>query len=262
MQNPLFFALEVQAPWQPIPDDGRIIAKNHRHITLAFLGPVDFKRLQPHLPSLPEAPFRIAPTGIFTDILFLPDRHPNVASFAAKFFDDAVELWQKTLADTLTMLGIPPHHHKGPFLPHVTLSRAPKHLAAWKETFQKLPFFTPSFHLYESLGQSTYNPLWTKHFLPPFEEFEHTADVAFIIRGQSFNELYQNGALALAFSFPPLVAFMEKKSLFSLDEVIMELNLLLTTADIAIGAPFKAVSFHGEAKEESGILTWEMIVDV
>ena len=33
-------------------------------------------------------------------------------------------------------------------------------------------------------------------------------------------------------------------------------------ADIALGIPFKAVSFHGKVEEKEDVLHWEMIVDV
>lgn len=68
--------------------------------------------------------------------------------------------------------------------------------------------------------------------------------------------------MALAFECPELVPYLDSEGeVGSLEEVIMKLNEIVTHGDREIGTPFKAVSFHGDVKEEE-ILTWEMIVDV
>ncbi len=115
----------------------------------------------------------------------------------------------------------------------------------------------------ESLGHSHYQPLWRHSFLPPFAEIEHTADIAFLIRGADFYELFLNAQLALAFKFPALLSYLSKEKDFpSLDTVIAALNEVVARADLDIGVPFKAVSYHDEMAYHSNHLEWKMIVDV
>jgi hypothetical protein len=99
--------------------------------------------------------------------------------------------------------------------------------------------------------------------MAPFVELEHTADMAFSLRGYSMAQLFSHAQLALAFYFPQLVTFIEKKEDFnSLDRIVMELNEWLSRVDGEIGIPFKAVSFHGKMQSHRDFLEWEMIVDV
>jgi hypothetical protein len=99
--------------------------------------------------------------------------------------------------------------------------------------------------------------------LPPFEEKEHTADLAFIVRGQTPQELHRNAQLALSFKFPMLLPFFSKNLQTTLDGIIIALNEMVGSADAACGSPLKAISFHGQIKEDAyQILHWEMIVDV
>ena len=53
----------------------------------------------------------------------------------------------------------------------------------WLDHFTPLPFFVKAIHLYQSLGNLQYQSLWESPLLSPFEELEHTADIAFLIRG-------------------------------------------------------------------------------
>ena len=133
-----------------------------------------------------------------------------------------------------------------------------------KKKFTPLPFATTNIHLYESLGNSSYIPLNTIPVKKPFEEIEHTADIAFIVRGWSLDELYHNGFTALAFKFPQLLPFFIKQvELSTVEDVIMAINQCLCEADTKIGCPMKGVSFHGQAaKQNDDTLEWEMIVDV
>jgi RNA 2',3'-cyclic 3'-phosphodiesterase len=108
-----------------------------------------------------------------------------------------------------------------------------------------------------------YQSLWEIPLLSPFEEFEHTADIAFLVRGTTPQELHRNAQLALAFKFPKILPFFSKRLQDTLDEIIIALNEMVGKADAECGCPFKAVSFHGQIKaEEENLLHWEMIVDV
>jgi hypothetical protein len=118
-------------------------------------------------------------------------------------------------------------------------------------------------HLYKSMGNLEYQSLWEMPLLPPFEELEHTADLAFHIRGSTVQQLHTHAQLALAFKFPPLVSCFTQKTQNSLKEIIISLNEMISQADMEFGCPFKAVSFHGEIKEDAQkLLHWNMIVDV
>jgi hypothetical protein len=156
-----------------------------------------------------------------------------------------------------------PHTH-AEFLPHVTLCRSPFDPHHWKKSFTALPVFVKDLHLYESLGNLQYVPQWTYPVLAPFEELEHTADIAFILRGETLTQLQENAFIALAFKSPSLLEFASLlRPVSTLEEIIYNLNQIVSHADADQGCPFKAVSYHGEIdSDEQQILTWEMIVDV
>lgn len=272
MQNQekrVFFALEVQAPWpQPLPA-GRRLDEKHRHMTVAFLGAVEYGILQPALAEIPKLPYAVGLTGIFDQCLFLPERHPRVVAWHVDWLEgkEQIAAYQQQLIAFLLERGFNPDARKE-FLPHVTLSRAPFKPHPWKKRFERLPMMAGSLHLYESVGNLKYEPIWTQEVVPPFNEIEHTADVAFQIHGKSLQQIQLHALVALAFKFPPmlnqLVDQLERMPPpETLDDVIIHLNESVTHVDARRGCPFKAISFHGDLQElNDGILRWEMIVDV
>jgi len=87
--------------------------------------------------------------------------------------------------------------------------------------------------------------------------------IAFSIRGNSIEQLHLHAQLALAFKSPQLIPFFTSRLQNSLEEVIISLNEMVSSADAEFGSPFKAISFHGTiTPDEQNILRWEMIVDV
>lgn len=229
----LFYGLEVKAPWPEKLPEGRLIEEHSRHLTTEFLGDVEEEPK-----DRPEVPYRMGPVGIFNEVLILR----NVVAWHVDWLEDQFFVGRELLH-------------------HVTMARKPFRPAEWKETFSPLPVIGTALHLYESVGNLTYKPRWSYPLIVPFDEFEHTADIAFRIRGYSLEQLHLHAEIALAFVHPPLLAYRKKRSATTLDEVIIQLNELITRCDSAIGTPFKAVSFHGSVQEYE-TLEWEMIVDV
>lgn len=260
----LFFGLEVNAPWiNPLPA-GRIIVEDKRHITLAFLGNISFSELYEALPSIPKPNFRIGYTGIFDRCLFLPRNPPNVIAFGIHFLGDVLNLYeyQKTLLCWLKEINISLDDKK--WLPHVTLARKPFDSQEWLNHFTSLPFYTSHFHLYESKGNLNYESIWTFPIQAPFEELDHTADIAFMIYGNTIKDLYFHAFTALAFKEPHLIEFFEENvAIDSLEDLIFALNQCIAITDSQRRCCLKAVSYHGEIiSNEQKILQWEMIVDV
>jgi RNA 2',3'-cyclic 3'-phosphodiesterase len=233
----LFYGLEVDAPWPEQFPPGRLVDASSRHMTVEFLGDL------PNLPDLSDAPvppFPIGPVGQFDRVLFLPKRRANVVAWHIFGFDD-------------------PYFES--LLCHVTLARRPFEMDAWKEAFEPLPCVGVALHLYESVGNLTYKPLWSHPLLPPFEELPHTADIAFRVRGETLQQLHRNAEVALCFKAPGMLPDLGRVA-NSFDEMVIALNDLVSDLDTREGSPFKAVSFSGELQEREGILEWEMIVDV
>lgn len=263
--NSVFFGLEATAPWPQSFPKGRVIQEHERHSTLAFLGKIDQKKFASLLGEFPKPPFKAGLAGFFDKNLFLPKWHPHVVAWHIDFFESAMFLkdYQKQISEWLIEVGFFPRSHKEDWLPHVTLARQPLDLEAWKTTFVPLPVFFNAIHLYESVGNLRYSPFWSMPLPFPWTEIEHTADIAFIIRGETLQQVYRHAQLALAFKFPQLLSHLPAPSdLFSLDEIVMLLNEAIALTDQAVGCPFKAVSFHGELEKYDEILNWEMIVDV
>lgn len=258
----LFFGAQVTGAWPKELPHGRILDEQARHLTLAFLGGVAWSELQPKLARLPRPHFRLGIVGKIDKLLFLPHREPRVVAGHVEWLGKGdLAAYQKTLIAWLQNEGYSLDARE--FLPHVTLARSPFSIHDWKEMKEEIPLFVSGIHLYESIGNLTYRPLWSHTLLPPFEEFEHTADIAFRILGEDLTALHIHAQMALAFQFTPLLRFISCESTVnSLDDIVISLNALISRADAEMGAPFKAVSFHGKIAEKKGVLEWEMIVDV
>lgn len=260
----LFFALEAEAPWWQKLPKGRLIKEDQRHLTVAFLGNIDFSLLKPHLSNCPIPGFQVGLTGVFDKVAFLPKNHPKVVAYHTSLEDLPLLIaYVRTLGNWLNAHGFTPHEHKE-FLPHITICRAPFDFQEWRQAFHQIPVVLKALHLYESAGGLQYTPIWTHHLHLPFEELDHTADVAFNIYGESLEQLFRHSFIALAFKDPELIKYWQKGGLDlkTIDDVIIALNQIVARADSAAGSPFKAVSFHGEVQKENGLLKWEMIVDV
>jgi len=259
----LFFAAEVIGVWPRAFPGGRIVDEENRHLTLAFLGSTSLALLFEKMKTIPTPPFHLGLGGYSSRWIFLPsEKQPRLIAAQAKGFSSALLDYQKTLADGLLQQGYLQNETR-PFLPHITLARGDIDVEEWREIPCLIPFYISSITLMESLGDSHYVPLWRHPLTPPFEEIEHTADIAFLIRGRDMQDLFFHAQLALAFKFPPLISFFSKENdLSSLDRVIAALNELISRADLEIGIPFKAVSYHDETVHRSNHLEWKMIVDV
>lgn len=259
----VFLAARVVAPWQEEMPKGKVLDKEVRHITLAFLGSIDVALIEKLLKSFPKPPFQLGVCGVFDRCLFLPEKHPHVVAWNADFGKELKQLknYQSKLSSFLKEHQFSIDHRE--WFPHVTLSREPFDQQDWEKAFIPLPFYIDSIHLYESLGSSRYQSLVSYPLIIPFEEIEHCADIAFRILGEDLECLYKNALTALSFKCPELITKRACTPLSSLEEIVMRLNKHISVVDREVGCPFKAVSFHGEAKALTNeLLEWEMIVDV
>ncbi|GAB4187729.1 MAG: hypothetical protein Tsb0015_06780 [Simkaniaceae bacterium] len=262
----LFFGAEVQAPWpERMPESGRFLDPDHRHMTLAFLGDASWEDLKEILSCCPINELKIGIAGKFSKVVFFPsEKYQRVAAWEVEILEK-VQIFmeiQERLCSWLEENNFSVDKRK--FHPHVTMARGKVDQEEWKSLFEPIPLVVTSIHLYESLGRSQYKSLWHYPLLWPFEEIEHTADLAFLVRGKSPEEVHLHAQLALTFSFPELLPFVELDSLSEdLDDIVIQLNDLVTRSDQEIGCPIKAVSFHGEVKKiQEEIYQWEMIIDV
>jgi 2'-5' RNA ligase len=258
----LFLGCSLDAAWIDPPHSGRILDAQDRHLTLAFLGNQDRDRMLEKLQSLPKDASNLGFAGWCERLLFLPPRHPHVVATHVRFVNaEGFRNMKASLDGWLKRHGYPVDER--PFISHVTLARAPFSIKQWRESFHPFPLLAKGLHLYESLGNSHYKTLWSLPFIEPIEEVEHTADIAFCLRGITLDDLFQHAQLALSWKFPPMLNYFSEDSVASLDELIMKLNAIVSKADADLGCPFKAVSFHGEmVTNAEGVLSWEMIVDV
>lgn len=257
----LFFGFSVNAAWPMTYPKGRIIDEASRHLTLAFLGNISFDRIENALKEFPKPNFFLGPVGLCDRLLFLPEITPRVVAYHVSWISDGGKLgsYHDQVLQWLKGLGF--SIDKRPFLPHITLARTPFTENEWESAFESLPVIVTGIHLYESMGNLRYHSIWELPLIPAFEEFEHTADIAFTIRGKNYEELYQHAAVAMSFKYPQFLSFLEERKPQELNQVVQALNKMLSLCDQEIGCPFKAVSYHGALKEKE-YLEWEMVVDV
>lgn len=216
-------------------------------MTLVFLG-------NEEIHDFIEPDWTLPPLGILERWIFLPEETPRVVAGVPIFLEGEDELlaYQKKLAG----------HLKEPFTPHVSVSRGPFDRQAWEKFPCQIPFFVSGVALYKSLGYSKYEILFEKKSLAPFEEIEHTADIAYKIRGENFTQLALHATLALACKYPAFTKYLKKvPQMHSVSEIVKLLNQWIAEIDISEGINLKAVSYHA-AMSDNKILEWTMVVDV
>lgn len=265
MVKRLFWGMEIDAPWPQVYPPGKILDVQNRHLTLAFIGMYDPKYIIPLLKSFPEPPFELGLAAKFEDCIFLPPKRANVVAWEFRLLtnEENFSFFLKDLEHWLIKNNIPCAKHKNDkFLPHITIARQPSNMKEWRKNFSPLPLILNTIHLFSSEGHSQYTSLWKKELLTPFEEIEHTADIAFKVRGENLQNLFINAQIAIAFKFPVFVQYLSTIVINSIDDIIFNLNKIVAKIDADIGSPLKAISYHGSAKNINNILEWEMIIDV
>lgn len=254
----LFFGMQIVTDWPQEFPEGRILEAENRHLTLVFLGETEQTFSEEHLASFPPLPCLFAPVAYFDRPLFLPSNaRPRVAAWHVQFLEKEkeVETFRTQIAHWLRI------KEKRDFFPHVTLARAPFVRSHWKDSFQPAPLFFKNICLFQSEGALQYQVLWERPFLAPFEPIDHTADLAFRVRAENWQQLYLHAQIALSFSYPLFLSYLDFSEKSSFEEIIQALNATIAQIDAHVGCPVKAVSWHGKIHNQP-YLEWEMIIDV
>jgi len=261
----LFLGFEIFTHWPELPKEKKMIDEENRHITLLFLGDNSISSIKSYMDNLPQLDLKVGAVGFFEKCLFWPIKHPRLVAYGIDFFENN-NLMEKFQKDLVEFFKSKNHQirEKNNFLPHVTICRDHFDVTKWQRNFRPFPLYIKSFNLYESLGHSEYKTLWKKDYIRPFDEIPHTADIAFTIKGESYNELLYNSFIALSFkSFDFFDYYSELRSIKNVDDIIIKLNDIITKAEIkGLSMPFKAVSFNSHIEKKDDIFSWEMIVDV
>jgi len=255
----LFIAFECTISHNQKYPEGRSIFP--LHMTLAFISdtPIDDNIVFGE--ELKNCLGKIAPCGLGRQIVFLPSDNLRAVAIEVQELPEILFEGQKKITAWLSSLGY--HQEKArPFYPHVTLARRPFEQGAWKEWFKETVVICSDLHLYQSKGNLEYESLWQIPFKAPFEEIEHTADFAFLIRGETVAEIFKHSQICLMAKFPELIPFMNFETPANLNKVISLLNKVISCADEEIGSPIKAISYHGKIEKRDDFLEWEMIIDV
>jgi len=261
--NRLFIGASVVAVWPDKFLSNEIIKEENRHFTILFFGGQD-QDAKNILMNFPKPESILSPTGVFSNYVGLPKRSPHLVAMEGKIITGMnIEDYRNNISRWSEMQKIDFKKPKRPFYPHLTICRKHPDIFKWESSKIKIPFYIDGINLYQSLGKSEYERLKTYPLVPAFEQIHHTADIAFLIRGESLQSIFINAQIALAFTYPDILDFLKTDvEISSQDQIVMKLNKVISNIDIEVGCPFKAVSFHGSFTQQLGYTQWEMIVDV
>jgi len=253
-----FVAFIIDAPWPQSFPNARLLVPHERHLTIAFLGKSNRAQTLKSFEALSTQKLPTGFCGCFDSIIFLPEKSPRVVAYHAQTSneDELCEFVRNVNQHMNLVLS-------KQWMPHVTIGRSPFNKKEWEKSFQPLPFCVSSFGLFESLGNLRYKVLAEIPLTPAIEKLDHTADLAYILRGKTLEELFHHAIVSLSFDdlhFLPFLAIQRRFA--SIDEIIIELNRLIRELDSQHGCPFKAVSFHDTLRKNAGFYEWEMIIDV
>lgn len=207
----LFLGFKVDAPWFSIMPKGRIVAPESRHLTLAFLGEVDEGGLVKLLEEIPMSSYKVGAMGICKELIYLPPKKPNVAALSFNWLTQSELMlrFQQELVLWLRRFGYLSSDFENVFLPHVTLARRPFNPLEWKEIFYPLPLSTSHLHLYESIGQLRYKPLWSKNVWQPISRIVSPPEDAckvYRLMANTYKDLWIHTWLGLGFVYPQVVS--------------------------------------------------------
>lgn len=248
---------QIEAPWPEEMPKGQIIPENQRYLKIAELP--DFSDLSLKQLNVFAPKRHLGGVGVFDSSSFFSSDQPQEIDW--KVHSEEFLTFQNRLLEELRTL---PLRVETLNYPSLLICCSPSNPVEWQEAFIPLPFKTKTLHLYEQKGPCDFHSHWSFSFISPFEEKEHTADMAFNVYGENLQEIYRHAFIALAFKMPELLPFfIPLPHIHHLDDIIIALNQSVSAADAAMGCPLKAVSFHGDLVHLDPLtLQWEMIVDV
>ncbi|MDJ0652344.1 MAG: hypothetical protein QNJ27_05000 [Simkaniaceae bacterium] len=254
----LLFGFEVYAPRpESLPDEKTLKAKK-RHLTLLFFENISYEKIYDHIRFMPKPFFRVGPVAIADSSLRLPNRSPDILTWHVEAFgDDLIDEYQRRIHDYFEEKGYVVERKK--FIKHITLGRSASLVKEAKKNFRPLPLYFSNFHLYEKHPGEHYEPIWTYDLLLPFEEKKKGH---FILRGGSFQQLFLNAQIALAFTCPALVPFLDQSYVVrNLQDGEVRLTTLINQAYKAVKVPIKKAIFPDKGQEEKGLLSWDLFVE-
>lgn len=254
----LLFGFETHAPWPEGLPEVKTLKAKHRHLTLLYFGDVSYKKLHDEIRYMPKPPFRVGPVAISDSCLCLPKRSPDIVTWHVDpFGEDPINDYQQTLVEYFAEHDY--DFEKKKYIKHITIGKSVPLKKEMKKHFKPLPLYCSNLHLYESLKGDQYEPIWTYDLLPPFEEQEGGQ---FLLYGESFQQVFLNAQIALAFKFPELVPFLDASyQVRNLHDGGIRLTTLLETAYRAIKIPIEKVTFPDNGKQEKGLLSWPLHVE-
>lgn len=254
----LLFGFEALAPWPDVLPDEKTLKARKRHLTLLFFGNTSYKKMYQHIRYMPKPFFRLGPVAVADSFLSLPHRSSNVLTWHVESFgENLIDEYQRVIFDYFEEKGYPLEGKK--FIKHITLGKNGSIIQEIKKNFHPLPLCFLNLHLYEKHQDEHYEPIWTYDLLPPFEEVE---EGHFFIHGESFQQLFLNAQIALAFKCPEFVPFLDQTyQVRNLQDGGVRLTTLINQAYRAVKLPIKKAIFPDGGYERNGLATWDLFVE-
>ncbi|MEM8728146.1 MAG: hypothetical protein AAGE99_05540 [Chlamydiota bacterium] len=230
--------------------------KKH-YLTLLFFGNISYQTIHDHIRYMPKPPFRVGLVAIADSPLRLPKRSPDILTCRVEAFgENPIDAYQRLIYDYFEEKGYDLEGKK--FVKHITLGKSLS-IEEAKRNFRPLPLYFSNLHLYEKHRGDHYEPIWTYDLLPPFEEKKRGH---FLLHGESFQRLFLNAQMALAFECPALVPFLDQSYVVrNLHDGGIRLKTLIDQAYRAVKTPIKQAIFSDRGDEEKGLLSWNLFVE-
>ena len=253
----LLFAFEAYAPFPSNIDLSSNINGQKNHVTLLFFGDVSYKKIHETIRYMPKPSFKVGLAGLSTGLIQIPKRDPSLLTCNVDLLGTKqIDFYQSQIMDYYTQYGFDFKGKK--FLKHITLGTSSIPDQELMGLLFPLPLYLKNLNLFEVRPGERFESIWTYDLLPPFVEHDLGH---YVIHGESFQQIFINAQIALAFKNPRFTPFIDSSyQVRNLHDGGVMLTTLINKAYRLAGVEIEKVSFSDNGSQANGVLVWDFFV--